>query len=80
MEELERLKSRLDDDKVAREVMMPALLLVQAEKLGSDEKMHEAALSYLGAVLWGGVGGDGYVSAADKEVSLASGKDSIALL
>jgi hypothetical protein len=80
LEELEGLKSKLDDDKVAREVMVPALLLVQAEKLGSDEKMHEAALSYLGAVLWGGVGGDGYVSAADKEVSLASGKDSIALL
>jgi hypothetical protein len=79
-EELEGLKSKLDDDKVAREVMAPALLLMQAEKLGSDEKMREAALSYLGAVLWGAVGGDGYVSAAEKEVSLASGKDSIALL
>jgi hypothetical protein len=80
LEELEGLKSILDDDKVAREVMAPALLLVQAEKLGSDEKMHEAALSYFGAVLWGAVGGDGHVSAAEKEVSLASGKDSIALL
>jgi hypothetical protein len=80
LEELEGLKSKLDDNKVAREVMAPALLLVQAEKLGSDEKMHEAALSYFGAVLWGAVGGDGYVSAAEKEVSLASGKDSIALL
>jgi len=80
LEELEGLKSKLDDDKVAREVMAPALLLVQAEKLGSDEKTHEAALSYLGAVLWGEVGGDGYVSAAMKEVGLASGKDSIALL
>jgi hypothetical protein len=80
LKELEGLKSKLDDDKVAREVMAPALLLVQAEKLGSDEKMHEAALSYLGTVLWGEVGGDGYVSAAEKEVSLASGKDSTALL
>jgi len=80
LEELKGLKSKLDDDKMAREVMAPALLLVQAEKLGSDEKMHQAALSYLGAVLWGEVGGDGYVSAAMKEVGLASGKDSIALL
>ncbi len=80
LKEMEGLKSKLDDDKVAREVMAPALLLVQAEKLGSDEKMHEAALSYLGTVLWGEVGGDGYVSAAEKEVSLASGKDSTALL
>jgi hypothetical protein len=80
LEELEGLKSKLDDDKVAREVMAPALLLVQAEKLGSDEKTHEAALSYLGAVLWGAVGGDGFVSAAEKKVGLASGKDSTALL
>jgi hypothetical protein len=63
LEELERLKSRLDDDKIAREVVAPALLLIQAEKLG----VNEATLKYFGAVPWGVVGGDGYVSAAMKE-------------
>ncbi len=31
------LKSRFADDKTAREVMAPALLLMQAERLGVDE-------------------------------------------
>jgi len=69
LEELERLKSRLDDDEIAREVVAPALLLMQAEKLG----INEATLKYFGAMLWGAVGGDGYVSAAEKEVNLTSG-------
>jgi PAS domain-containing protein len=76
LEELERLKSRLDDDKVAREVVAPALLLMQAEKLG----VNEATLKYFGAMLWGAVGGDGYVSAAEKEVNLTSGEGAVALL
>jgi hypothetical protein len=69
LEELERLKSRLDDDEIAREVVAPALLLMQAEKLG----INEATLKHFGAMLWGAVGGDGYVSAAEKEVNLTSG-------
>jgi hypothetical protein len=76
LEELERLKNRLNDDKIAREVVALALLLIQAEKLG----VNEATLKYFGAVLWGAVGGDGYVSAAMKEVSLSSGENAVALL
>jgi hypothetical protein len=76
LEELEGLKSRLDDDKIAREVVAPALLLMQAEKLG----VNEATLKYFGAVLWGVVGGDSYVSAAMKEVDLTSGEGAVALL
>jgi hypothetical protein len=76
LEELERLKSRLDDDKIAREVVAPALLLMQAEKLG----VNEATLKYFGAMPWGAVGGDGYVSAAEKEVNLTSGEGAVALL
>ena len=76
LEELERLKSRLDDDKIAREVVAPALLLMQAEKLG----VNETTLKYFGAMLWGAVGGDGYVSAAEKEVNLTSGESAVALL
>jgi hypothetical protein len=60
LEELEGLKGRLDDDKVAREVMAPALLLIQAERLGVDETM----LKYFGAVISGAIGGDGHVSVA----------------
>jgi hypothetical protein len=75
-EELEGLASKLDDDKIAREVVAPALLLMQAESLGVDE----TTLRYFGAVLWGALGGDGYVSAAMKEVGLTSGEDSVALL
>jgi hypothetical protein len=74
--ELEGLKSRLNDDKVAREIMAPALLLIQAERLG----VNEATLRYFGAVISGAIGGDGYVSAARKEVSLTSGEREIALL
>jgi hypothetical protein len=76
LEELEGLASKLDDDKIAREVVAPALLLMQAERLGIDE----TTLRYFGAVLWGALGGDGYVSAAMKEVGLTSGEDSVALL
>jgi hypothetical protein len=76
LEELERLKNRLDDDKIAREVVAPALLLMQAEKLG----VNEATLKCFGAMLWGAVGGDGYVSAAEKEVNLTSGEGAVALL
>jgi hypothetical protein len=76
LEELEALRDRLNDDKVAREVVAPALLLIQAERLG----VNETTLKYLGAVTSGAIGGDGYVSAAMKEVELASGERGIALL
>jgi hypothetical protein len=56
--ELEALRDRLNDDKVAREVVAPALLLIQAEKLC----VNETTLRYFGAVTSGGIGGDGYVS------------------
>jgi hypothetical protein len=74
--ELEALRDRLNDDKVAREVVAPALLLIQAEKLGVDEE----TLRYFGAVNSGAIGGDGHVSAARKEVGLTSGKRGVALL
>ncbi|NAZ33302.1 MAG: hypothetical protein GU356_03270 [Pyrobaculum sp.] len=76
LEELEGLKSKLDDDKVAREVIAPALLLMQAERLGVDE----TTLRYLGAVVSSAIDGDGYVSAAMKRVELTSGERVIALL
>jgi hypothetical protein len=74
--ELETLKGKLNDDKVAREVVAPALLLIQAEKLGVNEE----TLRYFGAVASGAIDGDGYVSAAEGKVSLTSGKLEIALL
>jgi hypothetical protein len=74
--ELKGLKSKLDDDKTAREVMAPALLLVQAERLG----VNETTLRYFGAVASGAVDGDGYVSAAMGEVGLTCGEREIALL
>ncbi len=76
LEELKSLKSRLDDDKTARKVIAPALLLIQAERLGVNEE----TLRYFAAVASGAVGGDGYVSAAMGEVVLTSGKLEIALL
>jgi hypothetical protein len=74
--ELEALRDRLDDDKVAREVVAPALLLIQAERLG----VNETTLRYFGAVVSSAIDGDGYVSAALKRVELASGEREIALL
>jgi hypothetical protein len=75
--ELEGLKSRLDDDdKIAREVIAPALLLMQAERLG----VNETTLRYFGAVISGAIDGDGYVSAAMKRIQLISGKLEVALL
>jgi hypothetical protein len=76
LEELKSLKSKLDDDKTAREVVAPALLLIQAEKLG----VNETTLRYFGAVISGAIGGDGYVSAAMRVVGLTSGEREIALL
>ena len=76
LEELKRLKNRLDDDKIAREVVAPVLLLIQAERLGVNEE----TLRYFGAVVSGAIGGDGYVSEAMKRIELASGKREIALL
>ncbi len=73
---LKALRDRLNDDKIAREVVAPALLLIQAERLGVDE----STLRYFGAVASGTIGGDGYVSAARKEVGLTSGKLEVALL
>jgi hypothetical protein len=76
LEELEALKGKLNDDKVAREAVAPALLLIQAEKLGVNEE----SLRYFAAVISGAVGGDGHVSAALERVELASGSRAIALL
>ncbi len=76
LEELKGLKSRLDDDKVAREAVAPALLLIQAERLG----VNETTLRYFGAVVSGVVGGDGYVSAAMGEAGLDNSEREIALL
>jgi hypothetical protein len=74
--ELEALRNKLNDDKVAREVIAPALLLIQAERLG----VNETTLRYFGAVISGAIDGDGYVSAVMKKVELASGKHAVALL
>jgi tetratricopeptide (TPR) repeat protein len=80
LEKLERklkaLRDRLNNDKIAREIVAPALLLIQAERLGVNER----TLRYFGAVVSGAIGGDGYVSAAMGEVGLASGEHEIALL
>jgi hypothetical protein len=73
---LKTLRDKLDDDKIAREAVAPALLLIQAEKLGVNEE----TLKYFGAVIYGTIGGDGYVSAAMKRIELASGEREIALL
>jgi hypothetical protein len=74
--ELKALRNKLNDDKIAREVIAPALLLLQAEKLG----VNETTLRYLGAVISGAISGDGYMSAAMGEIGLASGKRGVALL
>jgi len=76
LEELKSLKSRLDDDKIAREVVAPVLQLIQAEKLGVNEE----TLRYFGAVISGAIDGDGHVSAAMKRIQLISGEREIALL
>jgi len=76
LEELKGLKSRLDDDKTAREVIAPALLLIQAERLGVNEE----ALRHFAAAVSSAIGGDGYVSAAMRVVGLISGEGAIALL
>jgi hypothetical protein len=74
--ELEVLRNNLKKDKVAREVIAPALLLMQAERLG----VNEATLRYFAAVASGAIGGDGYVSAVRRSVMLASGERGIAFL
>jgi hypothetical protein len=74
--ELEALRDMLNDDKIAREVVAPALLLIQAEKLG----VNETTLKYFGAIVSSAIGGDGYVSAARKEVILTSGERAVARL
>jgi hypothetical protein len=76
LEELKGLKSRLDNDKIAREVIAPALLLIQAERLGVNEE----TLRYFAAAASGAIGGDGYVSAVSKRIKLTSGERGIALL
>jgi len=80
LEELEGLRSKLADDKTAREVIAPALLLIQAKRLGGGEEAYRDALRYFAAVVSGAVGGDGHVSSAMKRVGLASGKHAFALL
>ena len=56
--------------------MAPALLLIQAEKLGAGGE----SLRYFAAVVSGAVGGDGYVSATEGKVVLISGELAVALL
>jgi hypothetical protein len=73
---LEALRDRLNDDKIAREVVAPALLLIQAERLG----VNETTLKYFAAVASGTIDGDGSVSAAMGEVDLTRGKLEGALL
>jgi hypothetical protein len=73
---LEALRNKLNYDKVAREVVAPALLLIQAERLG----VNEITLKYFGAVVSGAIDGDGHVSAAMGVVDLTSGEREIALL
>jgi hypothetical protein len=73
---LEALRDRLNDDKIAREVAAPALLLMQAERLG----VNETTLRYFAAVISGAISGDGYVSPAEGKVVLTSGKHAVALL
>jgi hypothetical protein len=67
---LEALRDRLNDDKIAREVVAPALLLIQAERLG----VNETTLRYFAAAVSGAIDGDGHVSAAMGEVGLTRGK------
>ena len=74
--ELEALKNMLHEDKIAREVVAPALLLIQAEKLG----VNEATLRYFAAAASGAIDGDGYVSTAEGKVGLVSGKRTVAQL
>ncbi len=74
--ELEALRDKLDYDKTAREVVGPALLLIQAERLG----VNETTLRYFAAVISGAIDGDGHVSAAMRMVVLTSGEREIALL
>jgi len=74
--ELAALRNKLNDDKIARKVVAPALLLIQAERLGVNEE----TLKYFGAVISGAIGGDGHVSAAMKRVKLASGMRAVAQL
>jgi tetratricopeptide (TPR) repeat protein len=76
LKKLEGLKSELGDDKTARKVIAPALLLIQAERLGVNEE----TLSYFAAVISDAVGGDGFVSAAMRVVILTSGEREIDLL
>ncbi len=73
---LNALRDRLNDDKVAREVVAPALLLIQAERLG----VNEMTLKYFAAAVSGAIDGDGHVSAAMKRIELTSGEREIALL
>ncbi len=73
---LNALRDKLNDDKIAREVIASALLLMQAERLGVNEE----TLKYFAAVISGAIGGNGYVSAAMGKVGLTSGKREIALL
>ncbi len=79
-EELEALKGRLNDDRIAREAIAPALLLIQAERLGAEKRAYKDALRYFAMVISGAIGGDGYVSAARGEVVLTSGERAVALL
>jgi hypothetical protein len=73
---LNALRDMLNDDKIAREVVAPASLLIQAEKLD----VNETTLRYFAAVVSGAIGGDGSVYAARKRVELTSGKYAVALL
>ena len=76
LKELEALRDRLNDDKIAREAVAPALLPIQAEKLGVNEE----TLKYFAAATSNAIDGDGHVSSALKRDELVSGEREIALL
>ena len=69
---LEEAGDRLSDDKVAREVVPPALLLLQTPS--------KEALRRFGMMLSAEIDGDGTIAAAQKRVSLAAGCAAATLL
>ena len=72
LRKLEEVRDRLNDDKVAREVAPPALLLLQAQS--------KEALRRFGMMLSAEIDGDGTISAAQRRVSLATGCAAASLL
>jgi len=72
VEELKEAGKNLDVDKVARELVAPALLLLSAERLG------EKTLLYIGMLTAAAIQGDGGVDAAGRTITLATGRNKAA--